>query len=252
MNVVTVETPGPPGSSTDILAVANQPVLWVCALGVFLVIVIQSVVYMRAAHRAAPAAGLTHAELRTAFRSGAVAAVGPSLAVVVVAVALLAVFGAPAVLVRVGLIGSAAYETAAAGISARTMGATLGAATYTQNVFAVAFFAMSLGGAMWMIATLVLTPMLSRGQTRLATVNPVAMALIPVAAFLGAFFALGAAELPKSTTHVVALATSAVVMGALIALGKAFKLAWISEWALGVAILAGLIAAHLAGGAPAL
>lgn len=236
------------GTSTDILAVANQPVLWICALGVFFVIIVQSVIYMRAAERAAPAAGMTREELRTAFRSGAVAAVGPSLAVVVVAVALLAVFGGPAVLVRIGLIGSAAYETAAAGVSAHSMGAALGDGRYTQNVFAVAFFAMSLGGAMWMLATLILTPLLSRGQTKLASVNPTAMALIPVAAFLGAFFALGVAEFPKSSTHIVAFLVAAAVMGTLIALGRALKISWLAEWALGIAIIAGLTAAHLAGG----
>lgn len=32
------------GESTDILAVANAPVLWALALGVFLVIIIQSVI----------------------------------------------------------------------------------------------------------------------------------------------------------------------------------------------------------------
>lgn len=241
-----------PGTSTDILAVANQPVLWVCALGVFLVIVVQSIIYMRAAHEAAPAAGMTHAELRTAFRSGAIAAIGPSLAVVIVAVALLAVFGAPAVLVRVGLIGSAAYETAAAGISAGTMGAALGDASYTQNVFTIAFFAMSMGGAMWMIATLVLTPLLARGKTTLASANPAAMALVPVAAFLGAFFALGVGEFPKSSTHIVTFAVAATVMGVLIAVGRTLKIAWLAEWAFGFAILAGLLAAHLAGGAPPL
>lgn len=175
------------GDSTDILAVANQPVLWACAIGVFAVILVQSVVYMAAAMRAVEAADMTRAELNQAFRSGGVAAIGPSLAVVVVAVALLAVFGTPAVLVRIGLIGSAAYETAAAGISANT-----------------------------------------------------------VAAFLGAFFSLGVAEWPKSTTHVITFVTSAAVMGVLVLIGKRLKLQWLAEWAFGIAIVAGLVAAYIA------
>lgn len=39
-------------------------------------------------------------ELKQAFRSGAVASIGPSLTVVLVAIALLALFGTPAVLAR--------------------------------------------------------------------------------------------------------------------------------------------------------
>lgn len=243
---MTATPPPTTGGSTDILAVANQPVLWACAIGVFLVILVQSFVYMRAADRAVEAAGMTRQELRTAFRSGAIAAIGPSLAVVIVAVALLAVFGTPAVLVRIGLIGSAAYETGAAGMSAASVGATLGGPSYTQNVFAIAFFAMSMGGAMWMLATLIFTPLLARGQNRLATLNPAVTTVIPVAAFLGAFFSLGIAEWPKSTTHIVTFVTSALVMGVLVAAGRRLRIHWLSEWALGIAILAGLLAAFAA------
>jgi hypothetical protein len=237
------------GSSTDILAVANSPILWICGLGVFAVIIIQSVIYIRAARKAAPAAGMTEAELKTSFRSGAVAAIGPSLAVVLVAVALLALFGTPAVLVRIGLIGSAAYETGAANISATTMGAALGADTYTQQVFAVAFFAMSLGGAMWMLATLIFTPILKRGGHKLAKVNPAIMTVVPAAALLAAFISLGTAELPKSAAHVVTLLSAAAVMGLCVFLSKKLAKNWLREWGLGFAILAGLAVAYFAHGA---
>lgn len=242
------------GSSTDILALANMPVLWICGLGVFAVIIVQSIIYIRAARKAAPAVGMTQQELKTSFRSGAVAAIGPSLAVVLVAIALLALFGTPAVLVRIGLIGSAAYETGAANISAATLGASLGGETYTQNVFAVAFFAMSLGGAMWMLATLIFTPLLKRGEHRLAKVNPLIMTVVPAAALLAAFISLGVAEIPKSNAHLVTLLASAAVMGVCLFLAKSLKKSWLREWGLGIAIVAGLFvayASHTAGLGPA-
>ncbi|MFD1210617.1 DUF5058 family protein [Arthrobacter sp. GCM10027362] len=234
------------GDSTDVLAAANLPALWICAAGVFAVIFVQSVIYLKAARKAAPAAGITSAELKISFRSGAVAAIGPSLAVVMVAIALLAVFGTPAVLSRIGLIGSAAYDAGAASIAANSAGAQLGGPTYTQNIFAIAFFAMSVGGAMWMLATLILTPLLKRGGTQLARVNPVAMSIVPGAALLGAFMALGVAEVPKSMVHVLALATSAAVMGLCVFLGRSPKRAWLREWGLGFAIVAALAVAFIA------
>lgn len=233
------------GSSTQILSAANLPVLWICALGVFAVIIVQTIIYVRAARVAAPAAGMSQEELKTSFRAGAVSAVGPSLAVALVAIALLAVFGAPAVLVRIGLIGSVSFETGAASISAGTMGAELGGPTYTQSVFAVAFMAMSLGGAMWIVATLVLTPLLKRGDVSLRKVNPAIMTVVPAAALLGAFFALGLGELPKSGNHVVAFLASAVTMGLCLGVGHLVKRRWIKEWSLGVSILVGLIVTYL-------
>lgn len=242
------------GSSTDVLAIANAPVLWICGLGVFAVIIVQSLIYVRAARRAAPAAGVTRDELRISFRSGAVAAIGPSLAVVLVAIALLALFGTPAVLVRIGLIGSAAYETGAANIAATTMGAALGGESYTQRVFAVAFFAMSLGGAMWMLATLIFTPLLKRGGHKIAKVNPMVMTVVPAAALLAAFISLGMAEVPKSMAHLLTLLAAAAAMGFCLFLAKVLHKGWLREWGLGIAITAGLLAAyasHAAGLGPA-
>ncbi|PRA07095.1 DUF5058 domain-containing protein [Arthrobacter sp. MYb229] len=233
-------------NSTDILAVANSPVLWACAVGVFLVIVLQSIIYMKAAKIAAPHIGMSQAEIKRSFNAGAISALGPSLAVVMVAVALLTVFGTPAVLVRIGLIGSVSYETAAAAIAVNSTGAELGGPTYTQAVFGLALAAMSLGGAMWMIATLVLTPLLKRGDSALRKVNPAIMMIVPGAAMVAAFMVLGIGELPKSWIHVVAFGSSAVIMTLLMLLAKRVDRPWIKEWALGIAIILSLAITHLA------
>jgi hypothetical protein len=234
------------GQSPDIAAVAQSPILWVFALGVFAVIFVQSFIYMRAARIAGPTVGMQRKELDQAFRSGAIASIGPSLAVVIVAIALLALFGTPAVLVRIGLIGSAATETASAGIAATTMGATLGGDGYNQQVFAVAFAAMSISGGAWMLATLILTPLLKRGGNKLSQVNPAAMALIPGAALLGAFSMLTLSELPKSSVHVVTVVVSAAVMAGLLFLAKRLRAHWLKEWALGISILVALVVAFAA------
>ncbi|MFH5822863.1 DUF5058 family protein [Georgenia sp. AZ-5] len=237
------------GASTDILSVANLPVLWICALGVFAVITVQTLIYVRAARAEGPAIGISPAELKTSFRAGAVAAIGPSLAVALVAVALSTVFGTPAVLVRIGLIGSVGFETGAASIAAGTMGADLGGPAYTQSVFAVAFMAMSLGGAGWMLATLVFTPLLKRGDAGMRKVNPAVMTVVPGAALLGAFFALGFGELPKSGNHVVAFLASAAAMAVCLGVAKVLKRRWITEWSLGVAILTALVVTYFVVGA---
>ncbi|ASN19027.1 DUF5058 family protein [Arthrobacter sp. YN] len=241
--------PFAPTDSTDIMAIANNPVLWICVAGVFGVIILQSVIFMKAARRAAPSVEMSPQDIKISFRSGAVSAIGPSLAVSLVAIALLGLFGAPAVLSRIGLIGSAAYDVSAAGIAAGSMGAKLGDASYTQSVFAVAFFAMSIGGAMWMLATLILTPLLRKGDAKIRSVNPAAMAIVPAAALIGAFSCLGFTELPKSGVHVVSFLISAAVMGLCLLLAKKLGKSWLREWGLGFSIVIGLGAAYLAVGA---
>ncbi len=233
-------------STGSVLDYANVPFLWVCAVAAFGVIILQTVIYIMAVRASGPELGFTQQDLRSSFRSGGVAAIGPSLAIVIVAVALLALFGTPAVLIRIGLIGSAATETASASLAAGTMGADLGGSGYTAEVFAVAFFAMTLSGGMWMVATLVLTPLLKRGDVRLRSLNPTLMAIVPAAALLGAFASLGIAELGKTNVHIIAVAVSALIMAVCLLLAKVLHQAWLREWGLGFSIIGSLVVAYFA------
>lgn len=232
-------------ASTDIWAVANMPVLWIFAVSVFVVIFLQTVLYFRAARASADGIQMPQSEIKEAFRAGAIASIGPSLAVVLVAIALLALFGTPAVLVRVGLIGSAATETASASIAAVSMGSELGDASYTQQVFGVAFIAMSLSGAMWMLCTLLLTPMLKRGSSVLQKKNPAIMALIPSAALLGAFSMISVSESAKSSVHLILVGVSGAVMALCLYLASVLNAKWLKEWGLGFAILISLFVGYL-------
>jgi hypothetical protein len=232
-----------PGS-TDITPLIHHPVLWASAVGVFAVVILQSVIYFKAIRKAAPAADLSPSQVAGSVRSGAVAAIGPSLAVALIAISLLPLFGTPAVLTRIGLVGSAAFDVAAAGISAGTQGAQLGGPTYTQKIFAIAFAAMTIGGLVWMLTALILTPILSKGDAKLRKVNPAVMAIVPTAALLGAFFTLAFQEVLKSPAHLGTMAASAAAMAACLVLAHRFRLPWLREWGLGVAIIVALSAAY--------
>ena len=238
--VVAVVDPG----STDITPLIQHPVLWASAAGVFAVVILQSAIYFKAIRKAAPAAELTPGQVNSSVRSGAVAAIGPSLAVALIAVSLLPLFGTPAVLTRIGLVGSAAFDVAAAGISAGTQGAQLGGPTYTQKIFAIAFAAMTIGGLVWMLTALILTPVLSKGDAKLRKVNPAIMAIVPTAALLGAFFTLAFQEVLKSPVHLATMLASAAAMGVCLLLAHRFRLSWLREWGLGVSIIVALSTAY--------
>lgn len=214
------------------------------AAGIFAVIILQSIIYLRAIRKAGPAANLTERQVADSVRRGAIVAIGPSLAVALVAISLLPLFGTPAVLTRIGLVGSAAFDVAAAGVAAHTQHAELGGPTYTQKVFAIGFAAMTFGGLVWMVSALVLTPVLSKGDKALRKVNPAVMTIIPAAALLAAFFTLALAEVTKSSVHVLTLIVSTAVMGLCIAGAKFRKKPWLQDWGLGISILTALAAAY--------
>src|SRR5690625_7567349 len=84
-----------PETSTDIWAVAQSPIVWICALAVFVIVLDQSLIYMRAARHAAEDVGISKKDLKRGLRYGAVASIGPSLSVVLVEIALLPIFCTP-------------------------------------------------------------------------------------------------------------------------------------------------------------
>lgn len=198
-------------SSTDILAAADQPILWVGVVGVFGVIAAQTIIYFLAVRKAAPAVGMSSSDVKRSFRAGAVAAIGPSLAVALIAITLIAVFGTPGVLTRIGLIGSAAFDVAAAGVVAGTIA----------------------------------TPLLKRGSHKLESRSTGkaagAMAIIPTAALLGAFATFGIQQVQKGVAATIVVVVSALTMTLCLWLAKVARQPWLREWGLGISLVVGIV-----------
>ncbi|UUT35539.1 DUF5058 family protein [Microbacterium elymi] len=232
-----------PGS-TDILAAADQPILWLCAGGIFVVIGVQTVIYFLAVRKAAPAVGMSGDDVKRSFRAGAVAAIGPSMAVALIAITLIAVFGTPGVLTRIGLIGSAAFDVAGGQIAAGTQNATLGGDGYTQAVFATVLLCIALSGAGWMLVTLIATPLLKRGSNKLESKSTAgaagAMAIIPAAALLGAFGTFGIQQFQRGLAASIVVIVSGLVMVLCLWLAKAARQPWLREWGLGFSLVIGI------------
>ncbi|MCQ9165175.1 DUF5058 family protein [Arthrobacter sp. STN4] len=107
-----------------------------------------------------------------------------------------------------------------------------------------AFAAISLGGAMWMIGALVLTPLLMKGNTALTHTNPTLLAIVPAAAMLAAFFTLGLEQFTISSTHIFAYLGAAGAMAACIFISRATRKKWVTEWSQGISIVVGLAVAY--------
>ncbi|WP_026453907.1 DUF5058 family protein [Saccharomonospora iraqiensis] len=231
----------------DYSGVAHSPFLWACVVAVFLIVTLQSVVFIRAALKEAPTVGLTRSDVAVAVRTGAISALGPSLGIVVLAVGLLSLFGGPAVLMRIGLIGSAGFELIAADTGAGALGLELGGQGFDGKAFATVFTVMSLGGAMWMTSTLLLTPVAKRVDLAVRKRDGSLLQVVTLAAMAAAFGFITIQEPTKSPVHLsVLLAATATAVVMQLAAGR-FQRAWLREWSLAVAMTVGLLTAGIAG-----
>lgn len=227
----------------DYREVANSPVLWMFAFAVFAVIGFQALRFYSLARENAKEGHATGKELGTAMRVGAISAVGPSIAVAIVALSLIPVFGTPVVLMRIGMVGSVPYEVAAANASADAMGVPLGGEGFTSTAFATVFFTMAMGAAVWMLQVIFLTSSLGKASDKIARWRPWVMSALTGGALLGAFSYLTINQAKGGTGNIIVIFASGTAMAILLFIAEKYQKPRIKEWALGVAMIVGLIAA---------
>lgn len=171
----------------DYLNVANSTILWLSALPVAILVVIQAFIFYKKAKKAGPIVGLSEEEANRAFKIGATSAIGPALGVFVVMLGLMAVIGGPLAWMRLSVIGAAPTELAASQMAAQAQGITLTSKNYNLLNFANATWVMALNGSAWLLSSGLLADKLGILSEKVSKGNPKRLSIIMVAAMCGAF-----------------------------------------------------------------
>lgn len=242
----------------EVLLIANGPVLWLFAVLIVGVVVAQALIYLRMTLDFSNRFEILSREERTIVcKTAAINSIGPAIAIFFVAVSLVAMVGGPITLMRVGVIGSAVFEFVAADQGAKAVGADLGADSYTLQAFAASVWVMTLGGMGWLLSTFFMTKGLDKAQDRMSVSNPNLIRAVGTATPIAIFFLLGAnaavdknwlSDISIAADDAAAVLTAAACMVLLHAGGK--HRAWLREWAVGFALVAGLAAGWAAGQMP--
>lgn len=237
----------------ETLSLATSPVVWILALVMISLVLVQTWLFVGMANRYVKDVGvLTPTERAKAIRVGTIATIGPAIAVFTVAIVLIGLIGGPITLSRVGIIGSAAFEglTANAG-----SGNTLGTGDFTPTLLATAAWVMAFGGAGWLVSTMLLTKPLDTAQERFQQTNPKLIGLVGAMAPFMVFFVMGYEQSLRglsAPTGVNYGPLAAVVVGALGMWGfvrlarRGPRWSWLGEWAIGFALILAIIAGVLA------
>jgi len=227
----------------QVMQTANSFPLWIIAALVISVVVFQAIVFIRLASRTASSVGMTTLEVRSAIRTGAISSLGPSFAIVIVAISLMTLIGDPVTLIRIGIIGSAPIETVGASIGAQAAGSELGSTGFTEKAFTNAVWVMCLGGMGWLLFTALFTKSLGKIQSKIASKGNKSVLLmqsISTAAMIGAFSYLGSGEMVKGLNESIVLVAAFLVMPIILWASTKLKQSWIREWSLGLVIIVGI------------
>lgn len=237
----------------DYLSVANSPVLWVLALAIVALVLVQALLYLQRALKLSKEFNLlTTEETARVYKTATITSIGPAIAVFIVSVSLVALIGGPITLMRIGVIGSAVFELYASAQGATAMGVELGKEGYGLQAFTNSVWAMTLGGSGWLVATLILTKRLGKAQAKMQVKSPrmllIMGAITPAVIFL--VLTLNAVIEKVSLTDITVLHDKlAAALGALLSMVLLRHLGrtrpWLKEWSLGFGLVVGLIAGHL-------
>ncbi|CAM4328655.1 DUF5058 domain-containing protein [Lacicoccus alkaliphilus] len=227
------------------MSLANSPVLWIIALFIIGMVIFQAIIFYRIAKEAAPAAGLNQEEVKRAARTGFISSIGPSFGIAIVIISLLALLGSPITLMRIGIVGSAATETAAAQIGANAFGVDLGGDGFNMQAFTTMVWTMCLGGMGWLLFTLFFTKSLGKTESKVRKKNPKVMAVVSLAAMLGAFGYLLTEQMVNGLNYAVAAVVSLTIMVVIMKVADRTNISWLREWSLGISMVFGMVGGSL-------
>ena len=258
----------------------NHPLLFVIVGVLVAVVLAQSVYFLVKALRRSRALGMDQTKIRKTIVTAAVFTVAPAVAIVISVFALSKSLGVALPWLRLSVVGSMSYEAIAADNAVRGMGLSLGeisSMTAQQYINVALVMTISIMVGIWLVPVIgkkLLGGMskLSKRDAKWADIFSNAMFIGMIAAFLGFVFcdvsrlwtansngmvtieAKGmidgvqqtvTKEVPATSglTPVAVMLTSAVTMALCGILMKKLKWKWLNDYALPIALVAGMAAA---------
>lgn len=232
-------------NTVDVSSVSNSLGVWICALIAVSVILIQSVLYVRLAFKNAEKVGLTKQQCVKGLRSGIISSIGPAISVFVVVFGMAAVIGGPLTWMRLSMIGSSPTELSAAQVGAQTLGVELGSQDYDLTALATSWWTMSVNGLGWLLVVVLFTHRMEKLRQKIGGGDSKWVSILAAAATLGLFGYLSAPNILAGGGKLAAVLGGALSMALLSSLSK--KINWLKEYALGFALIIGMVAGTIVG-----
>ncbi len=232
----------------------NHPVLFLLAGIVVLVVLAQSLHFLRKAWRRGREIGMPMEKLRRVAAGTAIFTVAPALAIVISVISLSKKLGVPLPWMRLSVVGAITYETPAAANALSAMGlewAGITELTATQYVTVAAVMTMGIMVGIWLVPVVgkkLIGGMidLERRDKKWGDIFSAALFLGMISAFLGYVFDdftdVFRGELQGLVPPLVMLC-SALAMGLCALAMKKLRLRWMNDYALPISLLVGMASA---------
>ena len=231
----------------------NSPILFVLVGAIIALVVAQSVFFLARAIKRAKELGIAKDTVKKTVTSAAVFTIAPAVAVLVGVVALSKSLGVALPWLRLSVIGSITYETVAAGNALEAAGSSAGTTGTDPSIFITIAWVMTVGIAAGLILVPFVTKKLQRSMGKIGMKDKkggesfnYAMFLGLISAFLGYVFCDVALVIKGDMSGLIpvcGMAGSAVVMAVCGLLATKAKIRWLTDYALPLSLIAGMVSA---------
>ncbi len=230
----------------DYLSIANGRVLYILASIVIIVVIIQSVLFLRMSWKRGISIGISKTKLKETVKTSAFFAIVPSIPIVIALIAISPVLGLPFSWMRLSVIGSQSYEMIAAKIGASSMGiANLTDPGYTAQVFSNSMWVMSVG-IIWGLVLSIFALKKYQNRMKIVQKKDSKWAEIMVnALFFGMLSVFFGEPIVSGGLSLLVLLSSAAIMLFITWIAKITGKQWIRDFALSVSMIAGMAFAIL-------
>jgi len=215
---------------------------------ILLVILVQAILFIRLAWKEGKRIGLTSKRMLNGLRAGMVAAIIPSISIVLFLISMSDALGIPFPWIRLSVIGSGPYEIIAAGIGKKEIVKEgLEAVEYARQVFANSVWVMTIG-AMWsglmvFFFNKKLKKLYKKIDEKIVHKYPDLMKVMVSAAFFGVICIFIAPPIVTGGVPLITMITGAVLMTICALLIKKLEIKWLREFALPFSMIGAMASA---------
>lgn len=229
----------------DYLKLANHPLLWIASTVAVSIVVVQSLIFAIKSCKVGKTMGITDKQIKSAVKSSAISAIGPSMTIFAGMVSLIVTMGGPIAWMRLSFIGSVIFESMSAGFGTDALGITLGSPEMTKLAFTNAVWTMILGSLGWIILTLLFGHKLDKITNVISSGKKSFIPIISLGAMLGSFAYLNADRVLRFDNGTIACISGMAIMVILCMLEKKKNIKWLREWGLTISMFSGMIIASV-------
>ena len=231
----------------------NSPILYVIVGAIIALVLAQSVYFLVRALKHAKILGISKETLKKTVTSAALFTIAPAIAILVGVVALSKSLGVALPWLRLSVIGSITYETVAAGNALEAAQMSAGTTITDPSIFITIAWVMTIGIAAGLIFVPFVTKRLQSGLSKIGMKDKKwgeifnnAMFLGMISAFLGYVFCDVGLVFSGDTLGLIpvcVMLVSALVMAICGIISTKCKIKWLTDYALPLSLICGMVSA---------